>query len=193
MQLPKKTSSRGNKMAGRWWGWRISQPFLKVKIRSQPIMCKKLHATNETDQNQLVLLLLSDFLGGTPQLFPIASSLGWRMQAWLSIIPNAEQGWIYPVSHRSLRCKIEVLRCEMECDSQKIAMQSDLDRAKKVVCMRFPCLHECMHLRTVFQCAIKDLRLYAISFYLSRGTRFVLLSAYAIRLSFPWFSCAPFW
>ena len=29
------------------------------------------------------------------------------------------------------------------------------------------------------QCAIKDLRLYAISFYLSRDTRFVLLSAYA--------------
>ena len=66
-------------------------------------------------------------------------------------------------------------------------------RKKNVVCMRFPCVHECMHLRTVFQCAIKDLRLYAISFYLSRGTRFVLLSAYAIRLSFPWFSCAPFW
>ena len=29
--------------------------------------------------------------------------------------------------------------------------------------------------------AIKDLRVYAISFYLSRGTRFVLLSAYACR------------
>ena len=83
---------------------------------------------------------------------------------------SSVQGWIYPVSHRSLRCKIEVLRCEIECDSQKIAMQSDFDRAK---IMLFECdFRACMNACTCGLCssvrrAIKDLRLYAISFYLS--------------------------
>ena len=111
---------------------------------------------------------------------------------WRLYISRTGHGyWVQPILANSTSTTMiraaPHWRCEMECDSQKIAMQSDLDRAKKnvVVCMRFPCVHECMHLRTVFQCAIKDLRLYAISFYLSRGTRFVLLSAYAIRLSFP--------
>ena len=53
------------------------------------------------------------------------------------------------VIHRKLRCK------------------AILTVQKNVVCVRFPCLHECMHLRTVFQCAPCDQRLYAISFYLS--------------------------
>ena len=77
------------------------------------------------------------------------------------------QGWIYPVSHGSLRYKIEVLRCEIECDSQKIAMENDFDRAKL---MLFECdFRACMNAWTCglcssVRCAIKDLRLYAISF-----------------------------
>ena len=88
---------------------------------------------------------------------------------YLKYVSTVNQGWIYPVSHRSLRCKIEVLRCEIECDSQKIAMRSDLDRAKKkVVCMRFPGVHEFMHADCVPVCDQRS-PLYAISFYLSRG------------------------
>ena len=61
------------------------------------------------------------------------------------ISKNQIQGWIYPVSHRSLGCKIEVIRCELDCASQKIAMQSDLDRAKKMlfVCDFRACMNAC--------------------------------------------------
>ena len=56
--------------------------------------------------------------------------------------------------------KLNVIRRKLRC-------KAILTVQKNAVCVRFPCLHECMHLRTVFQCAPCDQRLYAISFYLS--------------------------
>ena len=84
-----------------------------------------------------------------------------------------------------IRYRIAVCDAKLNVIRRKLRCKAILTAQKNVVCMRFPCVHECMHLRTVFQFAIKDLRLYAISFYLSRGTQFVLLSAYAISMSFP--------
>ena len=78
--------------------------------------------------------------------------------------------------------KLNVIRRKLRCEAILTAPK------KNVVCMRFPCVHECMH--AYADCVpVCDQRspLYAIFFYLSRGqgTRFVLLSAYAIRSSFP--------
>ena len=47
--------------------------------------------------------------------------------------------------------KLNVIRRKLRC-------KAVLTAQKNVVCVRFLCLHECMHLRTVFQCAPCDQR-----------------------------------
>ena len=70
-----------------------------------------------------------------------------------------------------------------------------------VIWVQFPCLHECMHLQIVFQCApcdqrsslVRDFFLFVCIMSMHGALDSCYFPCMHIRMSFSWFSSAPFW